>query len=27
MQTGENSVIEPRILYQSNWHTYCSYLQ
>jgi len=27
MQTGENSVIEARILYQGNWHTYCSYLQ
>jgi len=27
MQTGENSIIEARILYHSNSYTYCSYLQ
>jgi len=27
MQTGENSIIEARILYQSNSYTWCSYLQ
>jgi len=27
MQTGENSIIEARILYHSNSYTKCSYLQ
>jgi len=27
MQTGENSMIEARILYHSNSYTLCSYLQ
>jgi len=27
MQTGENSIIEARILYHSNSYAWCSYLQ